>query len=188
LRDVGSKRSCRLWLCRCDCGNEIGVITSYLTSGDTKSCGCLMPETTAARNLTHGLSHSPEYRVWNAMRDRCTNPNDKSFANYGGRGITVCERWRDSFEDFITDMGRRPSPKHTIERMNNDGPYASWNCRWALNTEQSRNRRGRHWITFNGRTLILAEWGRETGLGYDVVKVRLQRGWSIERALTEPKA
>lgn len=126
--------------CRCDCGASSAPRGYSLTGGHTTSCGCRKRVATAARNQTHGLSKIPEYGVWAAMLRRCTNPNAKDYPNYGGRGITVCERWLD-FAAFHADMGDRPTPDHSIDRIENDGGYESGNCRWATRSEQMRNRR-----------------------------------------------
>lgn len=131
------------WDCLCDCGKHITVYAHNLASGCTSSCGCLQREARAAR-ATHGQyrnnSVSPEIKAWEKMRERCLNPKDISYKNYGGRGITVCKRWL-SFDNFLSDMGKRPSPKHSLDRINNDGIYEPSNCRWATRTEQNRNRR-----------------------------------------------
>ena len=120
------------------------------------------------------------------MKARCTNANNKSFKNYGGRGITVCERWR-KFENFIADMGRRPSSAHTIERKNNDQGYRPDNCVWVPRSEQSGNRRNSRRITARGETLTVAEWSRRTGLNYTTIQRRLDVGWDPERALSPVK-
>lgn len=131
--------------CRCDCGVESIVAVTSLRAGLTRSCGCAIREATRARSLRHGectdRKRTPEFRAWVGMKTRCLNVNVKSFPNYGGRGIVVCPRWLHSFENFLADMGRRPSPKHSIDRFDNDGPYAPDNCRWATPHEQRLNQR-----------------------------------------------
>jgi hypothetical protein len=138
------------WFCRCDCGKEKVILLDSLRSGRTQSCGCLQREKVSqwcsenapGRNHkgTHGLCYEPEYRVWNAMIQRCENPNDKRFSDWGGRGISVCERWHN-FANFYADMGARPSPKLSIDRIDNDRGYEPGNCRWATAHQQVHNRR-----------------------------------------------
>lgn len=129
------------WLCRCNCGKEIVVESYQLTTGGTKSCGCLRVENFVGMSTKHGMRKAPEYNSWDAMIQRCCNPNTKRYHYYGGRGITVCERWRNSFENFYADMGPKPTPKHSIDRINNDGNYEPGNCRWATQSEQNFNTR-----------------------------------------------
>lgn len=152
LERRGSKWGKSLWLCRCDCGGEALVTGNDLREARTSSCGCLRAESArrcgaladGTANIKHRgtLDHPAEYHVWKTMRQRCMNPRNQDFAEYGGRGITVCERWND-FANFIADIGQRPSSKHSIDRKNNQGNYEPSNCQWATATEQANNRRPR---------------------------------------------
>lgn len=127
------------WNCLCDCGKTTIVCTSNVRHGQVKSCGCLNKELHDARNITHGKTNTPEYIIWSAMKQRCLYEKGHKWVNYGGRGITICERWL-CFSNFYEDMGPRPSNKHSLDRINNDGNYEPSNCRWATNTEQCNNR------------------------------------------------
>lgn len=173
-----NKQRLRLWLCRCDCGAETFVAPGCLTRGNTRSCGC-------GKVGGHGHGHHgiPEYWVWNAMVQRCTNPKNECWSNYGGRGIKVCDRWR-SFEQFLQDMGKRPNRRMTLERICNDGDYEPGNCQWATRVTQNRNTRRNKLIEFNGESRPLTEWAERLGLPYEMVRARLRRGWSVMRAFT----
>lgn len=177
-----------LWRCVCSCGAR-GVVVrgSSLRSGKTKSCGCLNREAAAAQghaSRTHGQTHTPLHRRWQGMLTRCHNPNDKRYADYGGRGITVCPEWRGSFEAFARDMGPTYAEGMTLDRIDVDGPYSPENCRWATQKEQQNNRRNNRLLTFRGQTKTLAEWCELLGLSYGTVWHRLKSGWPVERALT----
>lgn len=180
------------WRCRCDCGVEKVVLGQQLRAGNTQSCGCLLRENgrnNGYGNRRHGMSghhKTKEYRAWVNMRQRCTNPRRKDFPQYGGRGITVCDRWNQSFDAFLADMGCAPSPQHSLDRIDNNGAYEPCNCRWATDSEQRRNKRTNQLVTFDGRTQPMADWAHEYGVDYFAFRKRLVRGWSVERALTTP--
>ena len=183
------RRNGRTWLCRCACGRLILVNHYNLAKLHTQSCGCLKRDKTVRRFTTHGHSSdghcSRTYIIWEAMKRRCYTPRQPNYARYGGRGITVCDKWRDSFEAFLGDMGECPQD-YSIERIDNDGPYCKDNCRWATPTEQGNNKRNNVMLTHDGKTLTLAQWSRETGFDYKVLHSRLYAlHWSPERALTQ---
>lgn len=127
-----------------------------------------------------------EFRAWRQMRSRCYDSNMNGYENYGGRGISVCDRWIDSFENFLADMGRKPSPKHSLDRINNDGNYEPSNCRWASKLEQDNNRRTNRFLELNGKRMTLAQWARSLNINVVSLSSRLRKGWSVEKALTTP--
>lgn len=172
------------WHCLCDCGNETTTTGRALQSGNTKSCGCYGREI-SKRSRRHGMRYTSIYIIWLSMRTRCNNPKSDSFGRYGGRGIKVCERW-DSFENFYADMGDRPSPSHSLDRIDNNGNYEPSNVRWATNEEQMNNRRATKLLEFRGKTQSMAAWSRELGLPRGRVNQRMREGWSTEAALTTP--
>jgi hypothetical protein len=172
--------------CLCECGKTTPPVRIYsLRDGTTKSCGCLLSEQTAIRSTKHGFSGTSEYNSWHAMIGRCTNENDIGYANYGGRGITVCDRWLD-INNFIADMGLKPTPKHQLDRKENNGNYEPGNCKWSTNTENMRNTRSNHLVTVLGETLCMTEMGAKYGVSIEIVNYRTKRGWTIEKAFITP--
>lgn len=177
----------RRWWCECDCGRACVLVSSSgLLRKGTGSCGCLHRESAGRNFLTHGQSGTPEHKCWMHIRQRCENPADQSYPNYGGRGIRVCQRWQ-SFDLFLLDMGPRPGPGYSIERVDVNGDYAPGNCIWATRPEQARNKRSSIWIEFNGERLHIKEWERRTGIGWSTLRHRyLDLGWSAEKTLVTP--
>lgn len=169
---------------RCDCGRVVDRRIKLVRSGKTSSCGCFAREVITARNSTHGLSRSKrrEYRSWKDMRARCSNPNDADYADYGGRGIAVCERWSD-FALFYADMGDRPDAT-TLDRIDVNGPYEPGNCRWASAKAQANNKRSNRLITIGGDTKTLQQWCDQFGIEPSVVRYRLRAGYSPEAAFS----
>lgn len=176
-----------IWLCRCQCGKLTQVRAQQLRTGSTKSCGCWNSDVTAQRNTTHGMSHLSEYKIWEGMRKRCrSNPNrPNDFHNYAERGITICDRW-DDFRLFLEDMGSRPTPKHSIERRDNDGNYEPDNCYWGNPIQQANNKRTSRILTAFNKSQTLAQWSKETKIPVARISARLKRGWSVEKSITEP--
>lgn len=167
------------WLCKCECGTEIAVISNSLRRGGTKSCGCFQRETIAAIRTSHGHTRNggwtPEYRSWSGMVQRCTDPAQLHYHSYGGRGITVCERWL-KFDNFFADMGRKPSPKHSIDRIDVNGNYEPGNCRWATAIEQANNARTNRWLDLpDGRRLTLSQRARELDIPVTTLWHRLKK-------------
>lgn len=185
-RDPKGRPECVRWLCECDCGITKTVTSAALGSKKrpTLSCGCLRRERIVASVRKHGAYLSAEYTNWQGMITRCYTPSCTKYADYGGRGIRVCDRWRADFASFLADMGTRPYPKATIERINNDGPYSPENCKWATRAEQQKNRRNSRLITFNGRTETAHMWSKITGIASRTITNRLDAGWPPERILT----
>lgn len=199
--NVTSARGVR-WECSCDCGNTKVISAACLKGGNSKSCGCfrreLMREAAKTRNLRHGEGsngkETPEYRAWTAMLSRCNNSNHRMYPDYGGRGIKVCARW-SLYENFLADMGRRPSDKHSLDRSNNEGGYSPENCRWATAIQQNNNQRrkthetkyGKHALfEHSGKTQPISEWCHETGIKMRTYRARRQAGMTMAEALFTP--
>jgi len=169
-------------MARCECGVLWEGYKYSLLRGLTKSCGCDW------RQPKHGegAKRTPEYTTWQGMRNRCTNPKYIGYALYGGRGIRICPEWSE-FAAFLDDMGRRPSPQHSLDRIDSNGNYTPQNVRWATATEQSRNTRRNRWITINEETLLFSDWCQRAGIRPTLAYKRIKHhGWSVERAITTP--
>lgn len=173
----------RKWVCDCDCGNVVSVTGCNLATGNSKSCGCLRAELGGTYHLVHGDCGSHEYMIWSTMKARCYRQTAVGYKNYGGRGVSVCDRWRHSYQNFLDDMGRKPEGDYSIERRDNDGNYDPQNCYWATRKQQSRNRRGNVRVTFQGKTQTVADWAVEVGMSPYTLYHRIRKGWPPEIAL-----
>jgi hypothetical protein len=188
LTVLGRDNAQSQWRCRCVCGTETTVRTGNLRLAKGDRCTCAIREKTRARRRSHGESGNPEYRAWSEMKTRCENQASTSYADYGGRGIQIDPRWATSFETFLADMGRKPTPRHTLDRRDTEKGYGPDNCRWATQREQQNNRRNNHLLTHEGITLTTSEWARRVGLSPDALERRLNLlKWSVEKALTTPE-
>ncbi len=186
--DLGIEGGARQWKTRCDCGKIRKVRTDMLLTGRAWSCGC-KNTWGAGSNITHGHSltgrKTPEYIAWLNMRKRCTDKRARCYVNYGGRGIAVCDRWRDSFENFLEDMGARPSPSHSLDRIDVNGNYRPENCRWATVDEQNANRRSTVMATFRGETRSIIEWSQILGINRKTIYYRLTNGRQVDGSANE---
>lgn len=178
IKELLDKRNC---LCLCDCGNACVRRDSRLNSSETISCGCMV-----GKAKTHGMSYASEYRIWLGIKSRCRDEKSKDYQNYGKRGILMCDSWFDNFMSFYNDVGPRPSMSHSIGRIDNNGNYEKSNVEWQIAKVQCRNRNSNKFITYNDKTLTIAEWSEITGINYETLCGRLSRGYSVERALTDP--
>lgn len=174
----------RKWECRCDCGKNTTVRGDHLREGHTMSCGCYLNNRILETKTTHGMAKSRLYRIWRNIKTRCENKSAKGYERYGGKGITVCPEWRESFEafrDWAQANGYRDDL--TIDRIDNSGDYCPENCRWKTIKEQQNNRSNNKVITHNGETLSVAEWSRKTGISEGTIRSRINYGWEPERIL-----
>ena len=175
-----------VWLCRCECGNAATAVGNILQRGEATSCGCHLPEMYKRRVTTHGQAKTGLYHIWSEMKRRCLVLHARPYKYYGGRGITVCDAWRDSFEQFAADMGERP-PGMTLERKDNNGPYAPGNCVWASRTVQARNTRRNKYYLYEGARRTLAEWSMHVGIPDSALYYRIVTAkWDMHRALYTP--
>jgi hypothetical protein len=169
------------WLCECECGNTKSIRSSDLTGGKVRSCGCKHQALKGASLTRHGGRGTRTYRIWCAMKTRCSNPNAASYSRYGGRGIAVSPEW-ERFEAFLADMGECPDGM-SIDRIDNNGGYSAGNCRWATKVQQANNTSTNIVIEHDGKRMTRSEWERSLGLGATTVRSRLRRGLSLENAL-----
>lgn len=179
----------RYWTCQCDCGRVATVLHDSLIGNNTRSCGCLRSQTTAARHYAHGQAigrGTALYRAWRSMKVRCYRKTALGYATHGARGITVCDRWLHSFTAFAEDMGPHPGYGYSLDRKDNNGNYSPENCRWATRTEQNRNTRRNHRLFFRGEWKCLSEWAHLLHLRPGTILLRLRLGWTVERALATP--
>lgn len=180
----GKQWSNSLWLCRCDCGTGKIINSNNLKNGHTKSCGCLFIKKVTERSTTHGLAKHPLYSVWGGMKKRCFNNNCKAYKNYGGRGITVSEEWKNNFKVFYAwAMGSGYREGLQIDRTDNDGNYEPMNCRFSSPMENSNNRRNNIWLVFEGERLTASQLAYKIGIRPSLLIRRIHRGWSVERAI-----
>jgi hypothetical protein len=181
------KKGATQWLCKCDCGEIIIVAGFRLKNGHTRSCGCLNKESLSRIATKHGFSSHSAYHTYLNIIDRCYNTNNKMFKYYGGRNITVCERWLglNGMENFLSDVGTRP-PGHDLDRKDNDKGYSPDNCRWATRTDNMRNTRRTPEVEFNGKSQSLPAWADDIGCTPNALRYRFASRWSKEKALTTP--
>lgn len=176
------------WRCKCDCGKVTIVLSDKLRCGETRSCGCLQKEIVSRYNTKHKKCDEKLYRIWNDIKQRTGNKNNPRYADYGARGITVCAEWQNDFLAFRTwALTHGYQEGLSIDRIDNDKGYSPDNCRWTTDIQQANNKRNNHIVTYQGKSLTLAEWAKELNISYTALKQRINKlGWSIERALTTP--
>lgn len=172
------------WLVQCECGTSKSIEVSSIARGDSASCGCLQKQVATARWTTHGLMGTRAHACWKSMKARCLNPLETGYKYWGGRGITICEKWL-TFEGFFEDMGEAPEGM-TIGRRDNDGNYEPGNCRWETQVQQQRNRRSNRRLSWRGETLCVSEWSERLGISRRTIQSRLADGWDTERSLATP--
>ncbi len=186
-RDGSNKSGNATWLCQCDCGVYKVVAAGALRSGETKSCGCWIRDVTSERSITHGNSKTRLYKIWIGMKSRCYNPKTNNYKDYGGRGIYICDLWKDYFESFMEwSLAHGYQSNYSIDRINNDGPYAPNNCQWITKFDQQSNKRSNRLIEIDGIVNTVAEWGRVYGIDPQAIWGRINRGWDDSLAVTTP--
>ncbi len=190
---VGSKNRQRMWLCKCDCGGTKEVSYASLNGGHTASCGCLKKEVLRRNVTTHGMTKTPLHTRWCDMKKRCYNKNDKRYPRYGGRGIKICDGWlsfenfkEDMYHSFLQHLEKYGSIDTQIDRINNDGNYELSNCKWSTRREQMLNKANSFVVEYRGIKKHVTQWADEYNIPYKRLKLRIKRGWPVERALNEP--
>jgi hypothetical protein len=179
------------WMAECAaCGSVRPYTGGHLRRKSTKSCGCRRIANIAIAHIVHGGSArgkvTPEYKVWGNMLRRCFDPSSRGYKNYGGRGITVCDEWREDFAAFLAHVGLRPSPKHSLDRIKNERDYEPGNVKWSTKIEQCRNKRNNHYIEYRGEVRTLVEWSEVIGIPPATLRARMKRGWTVESTMTRP--
>ena len=179
-----------VWRCKCECGNETFVSSKVLRLGHSRSCGCYKGEAIKKAKTKHGKSNTKTHKTGREIKSRCFYHSNQAFRDYGGRGITMCERWQNSFEAFYEDVSKLPhfgEKGYSLDRIDNNGNYEPNNVRWATSKEQNNNKRNNRKLNYNGETHTLSEWANIKHLSYTALFLRLRRGWSIEKALETPQ-
>lgn len=184
IREVDPLNGKRRAIFICKCGKEFESGIQSIRN-QNNSCGCVKKQSGVSKLTKHGLSGIAEHLIWSAAKSRCFNPKNKSYDNYGGRGIVMSKEWSDSFQKFYEDMGPRPSPELSLERNDNDGPYSKENCKWGTKEEQDSNKRSSVKLTFNGEILTISQWAKRLGFNRNLIRDRINRGWSVEDSLTK---
>ncbi len=188
-RNGSNKYRLAMWLCECSCGNVVTIRGNDLRTGHTTSCGCYSIDRTIAfnkkNNTTHGSTGSKTYVAWRSMKARCLNKNSESYGRYGGRGIVICDKWVDSFESFLVDMGEAPASM-TLDRIDNNGDYTPGNCKWSTCEEQANNRSSNVILTVDGCSMSISMWARKVGLKRSTLEARIKNGWRHEKAVNTP--
>lgn len=182
-----NKHKNKVWDCLCACGTHIQATTNQLQTGHTKSCGCLRKEVATCFFRKHSMKHTRLYNIWCGMHNRCQNPNNMDYSNYGGRGISFCNEWKDFLPFYDWAISNGYTDKLTLDRIDTNANYCPENCRWVDRIVQGNNKRNNLYLTYNGETHTAAEWGRITGISRQVIRDRIKKyKWTVEKALTTP--
>lgn len=184
-RDFKNRKNGVYWICKCDCGTIKSVCGEMLRNGASSSCGCKTKYLIGKANRKHGMAHTPLFAVWNSMKQRCSNPHNEKYSQYGGRGITVCKQWKHDFMNFY-DWAMANGYKHglSIDRIDVNKNYCPKNCRWATWKIQANNKTDNHKILCRGKLLTLSELSQASGIDYANLKYRIYNGWNIEKAVS----